>query len=477
MLRFSSSALLSLSSLCVLTACTMDKDYTPPKLEVAEHWNALETNEAAALTVTQAATPESAPWWSQFNDEKLGVVIDKALKNNYDLKVAQARIAEAKANENLAYANFLPKIDATGSLKRSTLGGFLGDDLDTSKQYGLNGEWDIDLFGGNIRRHEAARANVEATEADMAQTRLSLIAEVARNYAHLRGVEQQQALTLRNIDLQDETLRITQGQRDEQMVSELDVLRAQAQVNATKARLPQLKAERYATLNRIAVLLGEKVSVIQELLNATGAIPALPETLVADLPISSIARRPDVKSAERRLAQATAQSGVAFAEFFPKLSLGGFFGRSNSGTFGNLNSWSSAANALFPLMDYGRIQAGVNIADARQQQAYYQFEQKVSQAVSEVESGFSAYSNEIERKQALRQVADTQAQAVTIAREQYLAGIGPQLDLLVAERNALDAESEWVSSQENAALAAIKLFTALGGDEGVAAVESAPAPK
>lgn len=445
-------------SATVLAACSVGRDYTASEVEPNEVWVAIEGEPSAVANTSYM--PVS--WWTQFNDDILNRLVEAALQNNNDLKIAAARITEARANEKLNNSVFFPQIDATGRGSRGTLGGGLGNTIDNSQQYGVNGSWEIDVFGGNRRRSEAAEAGTQAAIADKETTKLQLIAEVARNYVQLRGYQEQRALTLRNIELQQRTVNITQEQYNEQVVTRLDVLRASAQLKNTRTRLPQIDAAAYAAMNRLTVLLGENVKNMQFLLKTTGTVPLLPVQVVGSAPIDTLQRRPDIQAAERRLAQSTALSAAAFAGYFPKLSLEGFFGTANSSIYGSSSPWSVTLNALLPLLNFGRIAAQVDIAEAREEQAFFGFKQTVLLAIEEVEVSFFGYLRETERQAMFLDIAKEQTEAAMVAREQYINGIVPQLDLLNAEQNALTAETNAVQSKIEAADNLMRLYTALG---------------
>lgn len=457
-------------SIFALTACTVGKDYVSPPIDVDSKWVApddeLSTpiDDAQPMPTNEELIPVS--WWTQFGDATLDTLIAKALKNNNDLKVAVFRIAEARANERLNNSVFFPQIDATARGTRGTIGGALDNTIENSQRYGVNGSWEIDVFGGNRRRSEAAEAGVEAAIADKEVTKLQLIEEVARNYTLLRGLQEQRALTLRNVALQQRTLQITQAQYDERVVTRLDVLRASAQLKNTRTRLPQIDAQAYAAINRLTVLLGEKVREIKPLLQTSGNIPSVPELTVSRSPIATLKRRPDIQAAERRLAQASALSAAAFAGYFPRLTLEGFFGAADSSVFGSSSPWSATINSLFPLLNFGRIESQVDIAEAQENQALFGFKQTVLVAVEEVENAFFGYLREVERQDMFTEIAQEQGKAAQVAREQYLNGIAPQLDLLNAEQSALSAETNAVISRTDAAINLIRLYTALGYGSG-----------
>lgn len=447
----------------------MGKDYVTPTVELDNHWNIFAGDRKDNITFTASALPPpEGPWWKMFNDDKLNALIDKSLTSNHELLMAQQRVLQAEAEQRQVNAGFLPQINANSSFKRETLGGSFRDKLDSTKNGGVSGNWDIDLFGSNIRRSEAAASATEAARDDVEKARLAVVSEVARNYIRLRGLQKQYELTQQNLGLQEDMLKMSEAQRKEKMVSELDVTRARAQANTTRARLPQITADIYAAINRLAVLSASSVGAVESQLSEAAPIPAVPVTWVGMSPADSVMQRPDIKAAERRLAQESALTAAAFAEFFPKVSLTGFFGRAVSDSFGSLTPWNYAANAAMPLLDFGRIQSQVDAANARQQQAYEQFQQQVLLAVEEVETSFSAYLNEVERMRALASASDDQSQSVTIVHEQYKAGIAPQIDVLVTERNALDAQNDLVLSEIEAANNLVQLYTALASGDGMA---------
>jgi NodT family efflux transporter outer membrane factor (OMF) lipoprotein len=453
------------SCVAVLNACTVGNDYHPPKEELNDQWDALYKDAVVAksgIELNKDGALSARPWVKQFNDETLSWLMEKALAGNNDLKVAKARIAEAWADEYYAAAQLYPQINADGSISRATLDTLSSSRPDTVKQVGVSGSLDLDFFGENRRRSEAAGANVQANEEDFAQARLDLLANVARNYSHLRAAQKLRALVLRNLDTQRDTLRITRALRKAQDVTELDVARVEAQISATEARLPQIHTEMLAAINRLGVLIGEQPGTLYKRLLPKKSMLSMPQDVVVLSPIATIAQRPDVRAAERRLAQASALSNAAFAELFPKLSLSAFFGSRQSDLFGSLSPWSATATGLFPLLDFGRIRAQMHGADARQEQAFYLYKQTVLLALEDTENNLTAYMNERRRNDLLQNVAIKQARAVAIASEQYRAGIVTQLDLLDAQRNQLDAESNWVLSLQTETDNLIGLYHALG---------------
>jgi multidrug efflux system outer membrane protein len=336
--------------------------------------------------------------------------------------------------------------------------------MDTTAKAGVGASWESDAFGGNQRRHEAAEAAMQVAKAAFENVQLSLLAEIARNYVNLRSLQQQESITRKNLDIQRSTLGITQGRRREGVSADLEVVRAQAQVNTTSSRLPQIAAAQTAVINRLAVLTATPANDIRALAASVAPIPAVAKELVVATPVDVMAQRPDVRAAERRLAQAAALSNAAFTQFFPKLTLDGFFGVGQSDNFGSTSPWGMALNGLVPLLNFGTISSQVDAANARQQQAFYEYKKTVLQAVEETEVALSNYVQETERHKTLVLAASQQTEAARLAREQYEAGVASQLDLLVAEENQLNAQNDAVLSEAAVAQNLVLLHRALGKD-------------
>lgn len=452
--------------LLLLSGCALWKDYDLPKPEVSAQWDQSEkSTPAEEIKTPKNQDTQDIAWWQQFQDPVLAKLIDQSLERNNDLKIAAARIEEAEAGELATFSDFFPRPEITGSGKRGTIGGTYKNHIDQSWQAGVGGTWNLDFFGGNRRRDQAAEAAIEASKAEEAQTRLKLIEEVARTYIRLRGLQQQMALTQHNIELQGQTLIITKAQFKERVVSKLDVLRANAQMTRTQSRLPQIEHEINIALNRLAVLLDYKVSNLRVSMPPPQKLPTLSAAILRTTPMETMQARPDIKIAQQRLSQSAALTGAALSDFFPKISLDGFFGRSDSKQFGFQSPWNAAVNGALPILNWGRLMAQYDTADAKQKQALYGFKQTVLAAMEDVQVAYSAYQNEGVRQQTLSKVAGEQAQAVEVARVQYKNGIVPQLDLLDAEQNLLDAQTGVVQSQEAVLENAIGLYTALAISE------------
>ncbi len=474
------NSMLPIMACLFLGACTVGEDYQKPKMKFSDRWQALvaaqnhpappqgqaatadgmvQTN---AVIVAQSPVASNAAWWERFRDPQLSHLMEKAKADNNDLKVALARIVEARGNARVADASQLPQLNASGSVGRTGALRNTATPPDTVKQIGISGSWDIDIFGGDSRSIEAALAEVQATQADHDRTLLTLVTDVATNYIQLRSLQQQARLTVRNLAMQNDTLKVTQGQRAEGSISDLEVSRAKAQVSGTEARLPQIDTATVAALNRLSVLTGEDPTTLNAALAAPQPIPFVPLDVVVDTPIAAIERRPDIQSSERRLAEATALSGAALSQLYPKISLQAFFGSQMSQVYGYSTPINATASVLMPLLDWGRLHGQIDAAKARQQEAFYTYQQTVLLALEQIENALTAYMNEQKRQGLLSAAAQEQGKAAEVAREQYKVGATTQLDLLTAENNQLDADNELTLS--NAALATdlIQLYSVLG---------------
>jgi NodT family efflux transporter outer membrane factor (OMF) lipoprotein len=453
----------------LLNGCTVGTEYESPKTDVRPEWNSLSSLaklKDSASTVHMATEPEETDQtknrWQGFADPTLLALIDKGMTGNTDISMAKAQLEELQADRRNAFAAFFPEINGTATATHGELGTLQENQVD-SAQVGMIGSWDIDLFGGNKRRYEAAEAAVQATEATLQDIQLSLLTDIATNYVQLRSLQKQETITYKNLHLQRTNLDITQKRRAEGVSTDMEVARANAQVHSTAARLPQIEANKTAVINRLSVLTASEPNDIRAMSVQIEPIPSVPKEAVVATPIEVIAKRPDVRAAERRLAQAASLSNAAFTEFFPKLTLEGFFGARNSDS-GSSSPWGAAISGLVPLLNFGAISSQVDAANARQQQAFFGYQKAVLEALEETEVALSNYVNEIKRHKSLVIAANQQSEVAGLASEQYEAGVIDQLDLLIAEENQLNAENDAVLSEVAVAQNLVLLYRALGKD-------------
>jgi NodT family efflux transporter outer membrane factor (OMF) lipoprotein len=432
------------------------ENYKKPELNIKNKWNA----EDSSIKVSDEKLP--LKWWQNFNDTQLSLLAEKSLSYNHDIKISEARIKEAVANHNAAFASLFPQISGAGSLKREQLGAASGRGIEESSNIGVRGAWDLDIFGGNKRRKEAAEATLESTQAHNDRVKLSIVAEVARNYIKLCQFKKQKQLVIENIKIQQNTLDGVNEKRKVGEATDLEVTRAEAQVEDTKIRLTQLDTDIAIVLNRLNVLTGEDVDVIAGFVSEKLELPDIKEDIVVSTPIQVVATHPDIRAAERELASRTALTGAAFAEMFPKLSLEGFFGSAESALFGAATPWNVAGNLFMPILNFGALRAQVKAADARQEQAFEQYQQTVLLTLENAHNTFTSYKNEKIRAKQLESTLEKRKKIVEISKEKYNAGSVTQLDLLLAQENQLDAENNLAISQSNVSQSAVALYESLG---------------
>jgi len=413
-------------------------------------------------------------WWTGFRDPLLDRLVQRAVEGNLDVKIAAARIREARAARGIAISAALPQVTASGGYSRSKQlvaradGVVLGEGSSPQSvfQAGFDASWEIDVFGGVRRDAEAALAQVQAAEEAREDLLVTLVADVARNYIELRGADRQIEILDETVEAQKESLALTQARFDSGLGSELDVSRAEGLVEATAAQRPALEVLRHQSALRIGVLLGIHPEELLAELAAPGGLPPAPPQIPQVLPSELLSRRPDLRRRERELAAATARIGVAKADLFPRFNLLGSFGR-RSNDLGSLNAasqfWSGGLFFQWPIFAGGRIRANIHVQEARQEQALLLYENGVLIALEEVENALSAHEHELQRQDLLRASVAANRRALELATERYTSGLESFLAVLDAQRSVYAAEDQLVQSERNVAIALIAVYKALGG--------------
>jgi NodT family efflux transporter outer membrane factor (OMF) lipoprotein len=466
--------------------CTVGPDYQRPELPVPDRYAGV-----GATTQPAARAVDVARWWTSFNDPTLDALIDRAVASNLDLRLATARLREARALRGVVGADLFPDVNVAGAYTRSRTSenafsfdqpsggggggspgfGPFGEPGDTQSLYqaGFDANWELDVFGGVRRSIEAADADIGAAVEGRRDALVTLLAEVARNYVELRGFQRRLEIAGQNLKVQQDTLELTRARFEAQLVSELDVTRADAQVATTAAGIPALEAQRNQAAHRLAVLLGQPpAGLLDELLpSGTLAIPSGPPDVPPGLPSDLLRRRPDVRRAERELAAATARVGVATADLFPKFSLTGSLGL-QAEAFGDLGRWDSrfynaGPSVSWPVFDAGRIRSNIRVENARQEQALVRYEQSVLTALEDVENALVGYGKEHQRRQSLQRAVAANRRSVEMANQLYDRGLTDFLDVLEAQRALFASEDALVQSERTISTNLVALYKALGG--------------
>lgn len=434
-------------------------EYERPALSLPLQWLGLSSQ--TSLVANAEDAKNDAAWWQVFGDKTLDGLMTQALERNGDLRMAQAAVAEARGARLAANVGLLPQIDGTaqGARGNNNASGSLG----TTSSAGFDASWEIDLFGGNRRAAQAARARLGGAVAEAEYTRISLLAEVANSYLNVRKLQQQLEIARQNLHDQQETLRLVEAQFKEGVVSGLVVAQNRAQASSTAAQIPQLESSLKGAQNTLGVLVGSQPAEIEATLGAARPVPVATPKVLVDTPASVLAKRPDVAAAERNLQAAVADQGVALANWFPKISLTGFFGITDYGSGSGSEGWNIGGVVRLPMIDFGRVRALVKQADARQQSALANYEQVVLSALADVETRLSAYVKAVEASARLKESADASREAFRLAKLQYTEGVASNLEVLTAEQSKLAAESAEAEGNAAVGQSLAALYKALGG--------------
>ena len=473
--------------------CATTPDYHPPASAVPARWS--EAPESSA-----SATLSQAPWWTTFGDAELDSLVERAVRANLDLQLGEARVREARARRRAAAASLLPAVDARASIARErdsanapapvrvSPGGQLESrpgDVENLFQAGFDASWEIDLFGGRRRSVEAAQADLESAVYDRGAVMLTLLAEVARNYIELRGLQQRIAVQRGSLAARQDMLNLTRSRYAGGMASEFDVVRAEAQVEAIASQIPALEAACKETVHRLGVLLGQPPGALADELLQVRPVPVaavrLPVELPVGLPSDLLRQRPDIRRAERQLAAASARVGVATADLYPRFSLLGTAGLASvaAGDFFSRAStlWSIGPSMTWPIFRGGQIVATIEVRDAQQQQALIGYRRAILNALEDVENALVACRREQDRRAALARVLDANQRAVDLARTLYRGGMTDFRAVLDAERDLFQAQDDLARSDTATASDLVALYKALGGGWDAPTLPSAAMPQ
>jgi multidrug efflux system outer membrane protein len=448
-----------------LAGCT-----TPPVAEAQLPAPAASFTQApAGVTVAEPAER----FWRAFGDPDLDALVGEALQANSDIRIAVARLREARALERLAGADDLPTVGTPALAARvrqpdgsggSTTGSVYGA--------GLGVRWEIDLFGRIADEKAAAGADAAASAALVQAARLAVAGDVARNYFELRGLQERLRVAQESLLTQREALKVVTGRLEAGRGTAFDTERARALMLGTEATVPALELLLVQTGQRLSVLLGRTPQAVDARLVAVKPLPGLQAVPLGDIgtPEKLLERRPDLQAAARQAEAAAARVGVAYKSRLPSLTLGGTLGLS-SGRLADLNAGSSfiynlGASLAWTLFDNGANEALTDAALARQLAAVISYEKSVLLALEETEGAFAAYTRTQQQAQSLFGAAQAADKAAQIARGRFGAGASDFLAVLDAERELLAARDRLAGAQTAAAVSVVLVYKALGGGVG-----------
>jgi len=442
-----------------LVGCTVGPDYQLPEMETPDQWR-----DPSSENLTVLSDPNLQTWWTVFNDPQLNELIRRAVDNNRDLQGAVARVDAARALRDYATGRYFPEVDAVGAYSRSQAsknGAVLypeQPDPINLHSAGFEASWEIDLFGRIRRTNEAAQAEYQASFEDYRQVMVSLLAEVCRNYIDLRTTQARITYAQANIEIQRQTLQLTQSRYAAQIISELDVRQAETNLAATEAQIPLLRIAENDAFNRLAVLVGEMPGALQEEFSSFEQLPILQNDLVIGLPVDLLRRRPDIRQIERQLAAQTARIGVATADLYPSLQLTGSF-QIQSQKLSGMGNIHNQAYAFGPSMrwnifDANRIRSNIKYQEALTQELLAAWQNSVLHAFEEVNNALVSYDQQKQR-QAFLQISVTSSQrSVQLTQDQYKSGLTDFENVLLSQRT-LSLQQDNLAATDGAVLQAL----------------------
>jgi multidrug efflux system outer membrane protein len=416
-----------------------------------------------------ALQPYDAAWWKEFEDPILDELVRASLAANLDVRAAVARLDQARSVFDDTALDRFPTaiVGASVDRREQVIPGFTDTPLDTTTyRAGFDAFWEIDLFGRVRSAVRAAAATAQSFDAALDDVRVSVAAEVALNYFELRGLQQQIAVTERSLTNARETLRLSQVRRDAGIGEEQDVASAGARVAGVESILPPLRTAVAERRHRLAVLNGVRPGELAVDL-APRPYPRLAKALPIGDPASLLRRRPDVRAAERRLAAAAAQEGVAAADLFPRITITGFLGfvAGRGSLFGTSDSraWAVTPALSWAAFDLGSARARLRGTEAASRETLAVYEQTVLRALEEAENALVGYREEQRRLVSLAEQARESGRAASIARVRYREGLADFLDLLDAERTELQAEEAVAQAEAGVFTGVVSIYKSLGG--------------
>lgn len=480
------------AAMLAAVGCKVGPNYHAPKTRVRAGFYEPTTRPNTQPT-TAPAIVDLTHWWQTFNDPTLDRLIDEGIRQNLDIALAQARVREARSQLQSSTAGLFPTVDATGGYTHARTSqsgrgsvatsnnngtGGTGSNGGTNAissgsaeadlyQAGFDAGWELDVFGGTRRAIEAAQASLDALIEARRSTLVTLLSEIAQNYVILRGAQHELAIVRQNVEAQRNSLGLQQAKLRAGIATDLTVAQAEALLASTESELPTLEQNIHQTIQRLSVLLNRDPNALADELTFRDQVPSGPPVVPPGLPSDLLRRRPDIRQSERQLAAATANIGVATADFFPRFSLTGSFGVA-SGQLKTLFNSSSAFYSVGPavrwnLFDAGVIRANIGIQNALQEQAYITYQQTVLQALSDVENALIAYEREQARRTSLQRSVTANRRALDLAYQLYNNGVVDFLNVLTAQQSLYQSQNELAQSDQIVTTNLVALYKALGG--------------
>lgn len=401
-------------------------------------------------------------WWKKFDDDTLNALVDLALADSPDRKIAEARILEARGLRRTAKSKLFPQINASTSAGREDTGSDDAGRISDLFEAGFDASFELDIFGANRNAFSAADERLIQRQAEYHDISLTLIAEVVRGYINYRNAQNQYRIAEKNLALQEKTLELIGNLFELGAAPRLDVERAKNLVNTTRASLPEFKRQENNARLGLSVLTGQMPDALMALLETDAEIPGANVQPLLMAPAQVLSLRPDIQAAEANLLAATDLAESATAEFFPSITLGGFYGVVDNALITSASVWSIVAGAAVNLLDFGRIEGQIDAARAREKQAYELYRKTVVEAVVEVETAMNDYTQISQRRVSLNEAFAAAQEARTLSETLYKEGEIAFLDVLEAQRSANEAEAQAITAKAAQAESLTRLFKSLG---------------
>jgi NodT family efflux transporter outer membrane factor (OMF) lipoprotein len=436
---------------------------------------------ARAPAVEPNRAPDLATWWRALDDPELNSLVDRAVRSNLDILIALDRLQQARTYEVVVVGHALPEVDASGAAARGA-----GTDLSRGRAQqalvsadnsnglqhintlgGFDAAWQIDLFGKYRRAFAAARAETEAARAARDGVLTAVIADVARSYIDLRGLQVRAGILHQAAGVLRESLRLVNLRYQRGIINELDVALATRELATLESEIEPVEAQLSAAEYTLAVLLGEYPETLVQELSKPDVIPSMPPPIAPGAPITLLARRPDIRQSERELAANMERIGVATADLFPQVTLTGSIGTEGQG-LGTSPSvgrhiWSFGPGAVWPVLDFGALDAQVNIADLAARASLASYRKTILDAVQQVDTSLAGLEAQQASLSELGTAMLAAERAVTVATERYDRGLTDFLNVVDAERQLYALQEQYAEAQVAAGEQFVLLYRSLGG--------------
>ena len=495
----------SLAGALALTGCTVGPNFKSPPWYSPASWFEPDRPPTQAERSVAVVAPVDPRWWNLFADPELTSLMERVASANLDVRVTTIQLVESRAQRGVTASSLYPSITGTASYERekpsnrgifsafgSGGGGSGGGGGGASAtgaggsgasaggfptsgsippfdvyQYGFDASWELDFWGRVRRSIEAADATVVASAEARRNALVSSLAEVARDYMQLRGVQRQIEIARANVDTAQQSVQLTRERATGGLGTDLDVANAMAQLRSTTAQLPQLEQQEAQLINALSLLLGQQPNALRGELRQPRPVPPVPPRVPIGVPSELARRRPDIRRAEAQLHVATADVGVAVADFYPRVTLSGSLGIQAIQPK-NLFTWDARQYGLgptlsLPIFQGGQLKATLALRKAQQQEAAVNYERTVLNAWHEVDNALTAFGTEQRRRDELVGAVEQNRRALGLARTRYVQGLIDFLTVLDAERSVLQSEQSLATSETTVSSNVVALYKALGG--------------